>query len=281
MKNRLTLPFGFLSLLVIAQMVNGQKMNADEVITRHLASIAPAEKLSLIKSFIAVGEVRVDYITQKNQSAAGRIVIASEGNKMFIGMRLDATDYPQEKIIFDGNKAAVAMVRAGTRSVLGNFIQSNSSILSQGALSGALTTSWALLAADGQRAKISSAGSKKIDGKEVYALTFSPKGGGDLDITMFFDQQTFRHVRTEYRRTSSAGIGRTIDESARQSETRLKITEDFSDFKDFQGMTLPNKYRIHYTITGANGTTEIAWICNLTEFAINQPLDAGTFETGK
>ena len=76
----------------------------------------------------------------------------------------------------------VAMVRAGARSVLGNFIQSNSSIVSQGLLSGTLTTSWALLAAGERGYKISSAGSKKFDGKEAYAITFNPKGGGDLDV---------------------------------------------------------------------------------------------------
>lgn len=280
MKNKRALPILFLLFFVSAPVVNGQKMKPEEIIARHLATIAPADKLSAIKTFIAVGEVRVEYITQKNQPAVGRIVIASEGNKMFLGMSLNATDYPQEKIIFDGSKTAVSMVRAGVRSVLGNFIQSNSSIVSQGLLSGTLTTSWALLAAGERGSKISSAGSKKIDGKEAYALSFNPKGGGDLDITMYFDQQTFRHVRTEYKRTSSAGIGRTIDESARQSESRLKVTEDFSDFKDFQGLTIPNKYKLVYTISGANGTTEIAWTCSLTEFAINQALDRSSFETG-
>lgn len=277
MKNRLTTPIVFLLFSIAAPFASGQKMTAEDVIAKHLASFAAADKRSLIKSFIAVGEVRVEYITQKNQPAVGRIVIASEGNKMFLGMRFDAIDYPQEKIVFDGNKTAVALVRAGTRSVLGNFLQSNSAVVSQGLLSGILTTSSALLAAGERRPKVSFAGSKKVDGKEAYALTVSPKGGGDLDITMFFDQQTFRHVRTEYKRTTSAGIGRTIDESARQSESRLRVTEDFSDFKDFQGLMIPHKYKLLYTITGGNGTTEVAWTCNLTEFAINQTLDPETF----
>lgn len=281
MKNRVAPPIVFLLFLVAAPFVDGQKIKAEEVIAKHLASIAPDEKRSSIKSFIAVGEVRVEYITQKNQTALGRIVIASEGNKMFLGMRLDATDYPQEKFVFDGNKTGVAFVRAGTRSVLGNFIQSNSEVVSQGLLSGALSNSWALLAAGERGAKISSAGSKKIAGKEVYALTFNPKAGGDLDITAYFDQQTFRHVRTEYKRTTSASIGRTIDESARQSESRLKVTEDFSDFKEFEGVTVPQRYKIVYTETGQNGTTEIAWTCSLTEFAINQKLDPASFETAK
>ena len=281
MKNKIIRPVVFLLFLASTPFVNGQKMRAEEVIDKHLASIGPADKLSLIKSFVAVGEVRVEHITQKNQPTFGRIVIASEGNKIFFGMNLNANDYPQEKIVFDGSKTAVAFVRPGVRSVLGNFIQSNDALLSQGLLSGALTTSWGLLATNTRRPRISSAGVRKIDGKEVYALTFSPKGGGDLDITMFFDQQTFHHIRTEYKRISSAGIGRTIDESARQSETRLKVTEEFSDFKEVQGIMIPHEYKLHYTIAGANGTTEIAWKSRFTEFAINQRLDPGTFDAGK
>lgn len=280
MRKRLPLTFIFFVFLIGPPFTSGQKLSAREVIAKHLASIGPADKLSSMKSLIAVGDVNVEYITQKNQPANGRIVIASEGRKMFLGMSLNASDYPQEKIVFDGDKASVALVRAGSRSVLGNFVQSNAAMVSQGLLGGTLSTTWALLSAQERGAKISMSGTKKIDGKEVYALSFSPKGGSDLEITMFFDGQTFRHIRNEYKRTSSASIGRTIDESARQIESRLKVTEDFSDFKDFQGITVPNKYKIVYTIVGARGTTEIAWTCTLTEFAINQVLDPASFETG-
>jgi len=281
MTNRFNFGLVFALFLVMVPFINGQKLKAEEIVAKHLESLASAEIRASLKSFIAVGEVRVEYITQKNQPATGRMVIASEGNKLFWGMSLNAADYAQEKVIFNGKNTGVAAVRAGQRSILGNFIQSNNSIVSQGILGGALTTSWALLAPDDRRPKISLAGSKKVDGKDTYALTISPKGGGDLDITLFFDQETFRHVRTEYKRTSSAGIGRTIDESARQSETRLKVTEDFSDFKDYKGMMVPNKYKLLYTISGANGTTEISWTAGLTEFAVNQALDAATFDLGK
>ncbi len=267
--------------LTVASSIYGQKLKPEEIIAKHLASIAPADKLSTVKSLIAVGEVRVDYITQKNQPASGRIVIASEGNKLFYGMQLNASDYPQEKIIFDGNKTDVAAVMAGNRSLLGNFIQSNNGIVSQGLIAGPLTTSWALLDAAQRGAKISSGGSKKIDGKEVYALSFSPKSSSDLDVTMFFDQQTFQLLRTEYKRTASASMGRTPEESSRMQETRLKVTEDFSDYKNHEGINVPTKYKLYYSISGQNGTTEISWASNFSEFAVNQKLDPSTFSIDK
>src|SRR5947209_18215175 len=183
MKNKILLPIVVFSIFAVATAANAQKLKAEEIIAKHLDSIASLEKRQALHSLIAVGDVRVDYITQKNHPATGRIVIASEGNKIFIGMSLSASDYPLEKLIFDGNKANVSMVRSGTRSVLGNFIQANSSMLSQGLFSGALSSSWVLLNAGESKAKISTAGTKDIDGHKTYALSYAPKGGSDLEIT--------------------------------------------------------------------------------------------------
>jgi len=266
-----------LAFAMIAPSVSGQKLKAEEIIAKHLSSIASPEKLSSIKSLIAVGEVKVDFITQKNQPASGRIVLTSQGGRSFLGMQLNATDYPRAMVIFDGSKTDVSMLGGRRRSLLGNFIQSNSSIVSQGLMGGTLMTSWNLLAAAERGAKISTSGTRKVNGKEAYVLTITPKGGSDLEITVFFDQKNFQHLRTEYKRTSSAAMGRTIDESARNIETRIKLTEDFSDHADYQGIVLPRKYKLHYSISGQNGTTEIAWNCDLTEFALNQALDPATF----
>ena len=260
-------------------IVNGQKLTAEEIISKHLDSIASAEVRSTIKTFIAAGEVRVEFITQKNQPASGRIVLASEGNKLYVGMKFNAGDYPHEQFIFNGDKSSVALVRAGTRSALGNFIQSNGVLLSHGIFSGTLGSSWALLNAGEKKAKISTSGTKKINGREAYGLSYSPKGGSDLNITMYVDKETFQHVRTEYGRTSSASMGRTIDESARQHETRYKVIEDFSDFKSFKEVTLPTKYKITYSVTGQN-STEIEWTSTITEFSFNDNLDADTFSLG-
>ncbi|MEO8072958.1 MAG: hypothetical protein ABI686_06895, partial [Acidobacteriota bacterium] len=82
----------------------------------------------------------------------------------------------------------------------------------------------------------------------------------------------------EYKRTSSAGIGTTPDQSSRFSESRFKLTEDFSDFKTENGLTLPHNYRLNYSITGQNGTTEIQWSFIFNEFAFNQKLADGTFD---
>ena len=276
----------FLKIVVISALfvsalafsVKAQKMKAEDVIAKHLESIGTAEKRRSIKSQIAVGDVTVKYITQKNQTTVGRIVLASSGEKNFFGMSLNAVDYPSEKFSFDGKKAKAAIVRVGTRSILGNFVSSNQKLLEESLLAGALSTSWSMLNIEARKPKLSYEGTKKINGNEVYAIGYSVKGGGDVDVTLFFDKATFRHVRTEYKRTSSAGIGLNPNQSSGFSETRIKVTEDYSDFKEFEGITLPQSYVLLYSVTGQNGTTEIEWKSNLTEFAFNQDIEESTFD---
>lgn len=281
MKYKFVLPLLLLSFAVAAPYARAQKLSAQEIIAKHLDSIGAADKRSAFKSIVASGEVSVDFISLKKQPTSGRIVLATEGSKMFVGMNLDTPEYPQERFVYDGDKSAIGMVNRGGRSVLGNFIQSNGVIMSHGLLSGALGSSWLFLNSPESKGKISTTGNKKIDGRETFGLSYNPKGGSDIEIKMYFDQETFRHVRTEYSATRSAAMGRTIDESARNRETRMKLTEDFSEFKESGGLMLPTKYRIHYSYTGQNETTEQAWNCTISEFAVNQKLDAGSFSTGQ
>lgn len=256
-----------------------QKMKPEEVLAKHLDSIGTAEARAATKSLIAVGDAQVKSITKITTPVVGRLVIASAGEKNFWGMNLNSTDYPSEKFSYDGKNAKVGLVKLGLRSTLGSFVQSNDLMLEQGLFGGTLSNSWAMLDMASRKAKLSFEGTKKIDGRESYVLGYSPKGGGDIDIKLYFDKENFRHVRTEYKRISSAGIGTRPEDSSKYSENRITLTEDFADFKPVDKLTLPHSYRIKYSTTGnSNGSTEIEWTFNLTEFAANQKLADGTFD---
>jgi hypothetical protein len=256
----------------------GQKMTAEEVIVKHLDSIGTSEVRASVKNQMAVGDAVVTFVSRKNLAAQGRIVMVSEGVKNFLGLNLNAVDYPAEKFSYDGKSARVAYVRTNVRSDLGNFIQSNNLLLEESLLGGTLATSWALANTATNKAKLSFNGTKKIDGKEAYVLGYTRKGGGDVDIKLYFDKETFRHIRTEYQRTSSAGIGTRPEQSSGFSETRLRVTENFGDFKTEKGMTLPHSYVLNFSVTGQNGTGEVEWKFNFNQFAFNQSLDPKTFE---
>ena len=272
------LPVVFLIVTLFAASVCAQKMKPEEVIAKHLDSIGTAEARAAVRNRIAVGDALVTFIAPKNQSTQGRIVVVSEGIKNFLGMNLTAADYALEKFSYDGKNSKVAYVRNNLRSDLGNFVLSNNVLLEESLLAGTLNTSWALANLAANKGKVSFEGTKKIDGKEAYVLGYSPKGGSDINIKLYFDKENFRHLRTEYSRTFSASMGRTIDESVRQSETRLKVTENFGDFKAETALTLPHSYTLNYSISGQRGTSEIEWKFNFTQFAFNQKLDDKSFD---
>jgi len=267
----------FFVCLFFSTSVFAQKMKAEDVLAKHLESIGTAEVRASIKTQIVVGDALVKFISPRNTDVQGRIVLASAAEKNFLGMSLNAVEYPQEKFGFDGKNAKVGFIKDGFRSKLGNFVVANDLLLEESLLGGTLSTSWALLDVAAKKPKLSFDGTKKIDGKEIYVLSYSPRGGGDVEIKLYFDKETFRHVRTEYKRTTSAAIGLRPEQSSRFSESRLKVTEDFSDFKAEKGLTLPHNYRLSYSVIGQNGTTEIEWNFNLTEFSFNQNLAPNTF----
>lgn len=267
-----------LFLLLASVPVFAQKLKPEEIVAKHLDSIAAAEARGGAKTWFIVGDVLVTFITSKNQTAMGRVVMASEGSKNLLGMNLNAADYAVEKFTFDGSKSKAALAFQSKKSPLGNFVTANDSMLAHGLMGGALSTSWAMLRTAEGKGKLSGGGLKKIDGKEVYAVGYSPKGGGDADITLFFEKDTFRHVRTEYKTVESAPMGRTPDQSSQQQETRRKMIEDFGDFKDEGGFMMPHSYKITYSETGARGTSEISWAMMLNTFTPNQKLDATTFD---
>ena len=270
--------FAFIPLffLTFSYSAFSQKMKPEEILAKHLDSIGTSQTRAADKNRIAVGDAEIVFVTQKDAPAKGRIVLASAGAKNFLGLSLNSINYPTEKFSYDGSKAKVGFVRPGVRSVIGNFIIANSVFLEESLLGGTLSTSWALLDMANKKVKLTNEGTKKIDGKEAYAIGYAAKS--DLNITLYFDKETFRHVRSEYKRASSAGIGTRPEQSSGYSETRFKVIEDFSDFKTENGLTLPHNYRLNYSVIGQNGTTEIQWNFAFYQFAFNQKLADNTFD---
>ena len=207
----------------------------------------------------------------------GNAVIASETGKIFFGMSFQAAEYPFEKIAFDSQKVQVAFTNPGTRSALGNFIMSHRNIFSEGLIGSSLSANWSLLNLQSRKAESEFAGKKKTNGRDVYVLDYLPKGGSDLSIKLFFDSETFQHIRTEYKQTFSAAQGNKPEDSSRQQESHQILTEDFSDFKAEGGLTLPHSYHLNLALDSRKGLTEYEWSIDFSQFFFNQKLAANSF----
>ena len=129
-----------------------------------------------------------------------------------------------------------------------------------------------------KKAKLKYGGTEKISNRKLYKLKYFPRHGSDLEITLFFDAETFRHMRTEYERVVPASLGTGgIDSSPKQRGARVKIVEEFSDFKPEGRLNLPHSYNLRLFIDSGSGTTVSNWSAKLTQFMFNQPIDAGSF----
>lgn len=259
------------------------KISVDELIARHIASIGPADVIAGIKSRVLVGEGKLESKLGSAFILHGTGQIASQENKVLYAMIFRSPVYPYEKVAFDGNDQSLALPN-GKRTLLVNFLKSQTSILKEGLFTGALSTAWPLLDLKSRKSvKLDFAGTSKIDDRECYKLKYSSGRSGDLKTTLYFDAETYRHIRTTYEYTIEPRIGTSSTDVRSSSRIeRYSLREDFSDFKMAGKLTLPFTYTINITnelqIVSQPGTNSREWTFTLLQVYYNEPLEATAFK---
>lgn len=266
------------NLLYAQQGKSNEKISVPGFVGRHLDSIGSEEKRKALRSITIGGTSQAIFRGRGEGRAEGIVVLASQSEKNMIGMKFNNPEYPYERMGFDGNSFTVGAVRPGDYTVLGQFLRNNERTFKSGLLAGVLSTAWPLHNYNEDIGRLKAAGKTKIDGVELLKYDYILKRGSSLDVTFFFDVNTFRHVRTEYRRVISGGQGLSVDTSSRQNETRFKMVEVFSGFKDESELTLPHDYVLNLEIISGNGTMSYRWDMQLTQFIFNQDLTASEFK---
>jgi len=262
--------------------ISAQKEGAADVIAKHRASIGTASALAAVKNQLVLSNAQ---FTLKGSAAVigGKALVLSTSDKSLWGMNFNSNEYPQDRFGFDG-KAIVGKATPSARSLLGDFLYSNRVILSEGLIGGTLSASWPLLNSGLRKAKIRHEGAKTINGIETVILSYSPKGGSDLVIRLYFDAKTYRHIRTEYTLARAAVQGSNIDNSAGQSGSIQRLVENFSSFTKMGELVLPGSHKMTYSRTGTASlaTTQSAnrdaeWTFTVTDIGFNRELDENSF----
>jgi len=172
----------------------------------------------------------------------------------------------------------VGQVRPGQRSPLSNFVYTYDVILKEGFLGGTLSTAWPLLDLTVRQGKLDYTGLKKVEGKQLHEVKYkAKKGAGDLQVSLYFDAESFRHVRTQYRLVMPASMGRRPEESSAQRDTIFTVVEQFDDFKEVDGLTLPHACRLDLTIEGQSATVMTDWNISAAQIVHNQQIDPKFF----
>ena len=102
-----------------------EKVTLEVLLAKHLESIGTAKARSASKSMMIVGTSKAVFRGRGGGSTEGIVVLASQEEKNLIGMKFNNTDYPFEKMGYDGSEFSVGFVTPGVPSTLGQFLRIN------------------------------------------------------------------------------------------------------------------------------------------------------------
>ncbi len=254
-----------------------EKLKAEDVVQKHLDSIGTPEQRAAAANRVILGTVEFYFRARGTGRTAGNAVLASEGPMSLIGMTFPNLEYPHERLGYDGHTFTTGFIKPGVRTVLGDFLKNRDIVFKDGLVGGTLSTAWPLLDLATKNPKLAYEGTDKINGREVYVLSYVPRKGSDFQIRLFFDAATFQHVRSTYGQVMSAMQGRTDKDSARQSASRYQVVEEFGDYKKEGGLMLPHTYKLQLSIDDYSGSSKSEWALTLTQFELNHPVPAESF----
>ena len=147
--------------------------------------------------------------------------------------------------------------RNGSRSAIGNFLARNLVIVSEGLLGGTLNTRWPLLDVAG-RARITML--KTLGGRELHRLRYRAKDNqGSLEVELYFDPATYRHVASVYSSSQAQALGATTIDRLRRP-TSIPDRRAVRKVRADRHAALPlveHPFR-------ADGNTANEWKCDLT-----------------
>lgn len=162
-------------------------------------------------------------------------------------MKLPNPVYHGERFVSDGKKTSVAELIPGVFSPLGVFVRVHDEILKEGLLGGTLSTNWALVHLDERHPKLHYKGLKKVNGVELHLLEYVPAKHSDLEINLYFEPETFRHVLTTYSMTINPQIAASETATAREKPAYYQMEERFGDFKQSDNLQLPGRWILRFS----------------------------------
>lgn len=267
-----------ISLLGITPVTAKDRTPA-EFVGKHLNAIGSPEARSRAKTRVVEGTATYKVLVGGSVQIVGKAVMASEQHKLQLLLKINALTYHGERFISDGKKTSVAGTYDDhTRSEFGEFLRAENAPLREGLLGGVWSTAWPLADEDLWRGKIQGLGLKKVEGRELEALAYKCRNS-DLQVTLYFEPESFHHVLTLYTARIAAQIGAYETQSARQNETRYRIEERFSDFQQNDGLTLPTHYDLRFTEELGNDFTKtVEWEVIARRILNDVPLDPRNFQ---
>jgi len=281
--------FSFSLLLAAAIVLAGftspsvpasDKPKAEELVGKHLDALGTAEARTALKSLNVEGNLMTKFLRGGSGATGGPFAMVSEGHKIIMQAKFDQPTYPGESYAFDGNKKTIGFIVPGQRSQLEDFLNNNGEVVQEGLIGGTLSTAWPLYDWQSRNARLDVDGLKKVDGKELFRVSYHPRHGtGDLKIYLFFEPDTFRHVKTIYTEQSQAQMGSTPGMSSVGGGANLTMEEDFGGFTKVNKLMLPTQWTIKYNQEGlGSGSSMVEFDWNISRIQANPDISGVIFK---
>jgi hypothetical protein len=275
------------------------QVNPEQVVAAHLASIGSPAALAALKTLTFVGTTSVEFIQGSTGKMSGTSMLAADGNKLAIVLKYSDINYPGEYFAYNGKDVDVKNIQPGQKSPLADFLYRYNGIMKEGLLGGVFSTGWPLLNLKDKPVTLTYR-EATIDGRRLHEVEYRPKQGlGDMKVKLYFDMETYRHVRTEYRlvvhddmSAAPGGFGTRTGtfrapggdevpgfDSLQQGlpDSIYVLVEKFDDFKKVGAMTLPHSYSMDYSLEGQGHTFIGKWNLQAAQWAFNRALDEKLF----
>ena len=260
------------------------KPKPEELVSKHLDALGTTEARAALKSLNVEGNLLTKFLRGGSGAAGGPFAMVSEGHKILMEAKFNQPTYPGESYAFDGEKKTIGFIVPGQRSQLEDFLNNNGEVVQEGLIGGTLSTAWPLYDWKSRNARIDVDGLKKVDGKDLFRVTYHPRHGtGDLKIYLFFEPETFRHVKTIYTQESQAQMGSSIDRGsiggAGGGASNLTLEEDFGGFTKVNKLMLPTQWTIKYNQEGVGaGSSMVEFDMNIAKIQANSNISGVTFK---
>ena len=265
-------------MLCCSVSAQDRNITLEELIAHHLDSIGSAQASAFPKNRVVSGTVKLISRVGAASEVDGQAAMASSGVKLRYSMKFPSPQYPGEQFGYDGSKVLTGFLPGGIRSPMSLYLEQQNMPLKDGLLGGTLSTAWTMLRIGQLKPKLEYRGIKKVEGRQLHEVGYrSQKDSPDLKVTLFFDEATFRHVRTKYEFKVPARLGLGPNSSARFQEDYYQFTEDFDDFRAVDALMIPHKYRLQLNVQTSRVSLVYDWNIKVEQVLHNQALDDQIF----
>lgn len=289
--------------ILLPASAGAQKLTVEDVVAKHVAALGTPEARAAVKSRVAQGTLRYEILNGGAGSLDGKATVVSQDKNVREVLRFESASYRGEDLLTDSSRTQIYKglqltgKSAPDRSTIGEFLYVNPGMVRDGIFAGTLATSWPLLSPKYDGAKLKYNGVKKIDGRELHEIEYTPKKGSDAKIDLYFDED-FRHVLTvatqaiEARmlegdiapggvfqggRDNPQASGGAETANARQQATRYRLEESFGGFRQVDGLTLPTECKVKFSAEGYR-TQVVVYDMKFDNIENNVSLDERNFQ---